>query len=210
MNTKLMKCRAMLILMIFFTVIGVAYLQGEISFKDDFEKGLEKWDLVNGDKIGIIDSNNPEHGKVLCLHSGGEAVYALIKGSEGWTNIKIEGDLCFPWYTCSYLGVIYNYNVRGPRTDFGSIFILGPFGDDFEPYFTEYLQHTQWPPEGFTGNILLVNPHRDSNANRSLYSEYWVTLRDKDTVKPGEWGHFKAEIVGPACHLYLGDMTRRR
>jgi len=196
----------MVLLLFCFSFIGVTQLHGEISFWDDFEKGLKKWDLVNGDKIEIIDSNNSEHGQVLCLHSGGEAVYALIKNSQNWTNIKIEGDICFPWYTCSYLGLIYNYNVKGPRTDFGSIFILGPYGDDFEPYFTEYLSHVQWPPEKFTGNILLVNPHRDTNANRSLYSEYWVTLREKDTVKPSEWGHFKAEIIGPACHFYLGDM----
>ena len=206
MYSKQMKCLTMIILMIGFTVVGLSKVKGEISFWDDFEKGPGKWELVNRDKIEIIDSNDPEHGKVLCLHSGGEAVYALIKGSHDWSNVKIEGDVYFPWYTCSYLGLIYNYNVRGRRTDFGSIFILGPFGDDFEPYFTEYLRHVQWPPDGFTGNILLVNPHRDSNANRSLYTEYWVTVREKDVVKPGEWGHFKAEIVGPACHFYLGNM----
>ena len=181
--------------------------KGDIYFEDDFETGLGKWDLVNGDKINIIDSGDPKHGKVLCLHTGGEAVFALIKDSDQWTNIKVEADVFFPWYTCSYMGLIYNYNVRGPRTDFGSIFILGPFGEDLEPYFTNYWQYLEWPPDHFMGNVIWVNHHRDGNASRNLYPEYWVTLTgDTDTVKPGQWGHLKAEIIGSDCHFYVTDM----
>lgn len=181
--------------------------KGDIYFEDDFETGLGKWDLVNADKINIIDTGDPNHGKALCLYTGGEAVYALIENSDGWTNIKVEGDVFFPWYACSYMGFIYNYNVRGPRVDFGSIFLLGPFGEDFLPYFKKYWEYIEWPPEHFLGNVIWVNPHRDSNASRNIYTEYWVTLTgDTDTVKPGQWGHFKAEVLGPACHFYVTDM----
>ncbi|UCH96070.1 MAG: hypothetical protein JSV88_04250 [Candidatus Aminicenantes bacterium] len=204
MLSKQMKTLTVMIIMIGF---AVPVLGQSIYFEDDFEKGLGKWDLVNADKIKIVDTAETKHGKALCLHTGGEAVYALIKDSDAWTNIKVEGDVFFPWNTCSYLGLIYNYNVRGPRVDFGSIFILGPFGEDLVPYFTNIFKHMEWPPDHFLGNVIWVNPHRDSNASRNIYSEYWVTLTD-DTkaIKPGEWGHFKAEIVGPACHFYVTDM----
>ena len=42
---------------------------GDIYFEDDFETGLEKWDLVNVDKIKIVDSGDPEHGKA---HGAGQ------------------------------------------------------------------------------------------------------------------------------------------
>lgn len=178
-----------------------------ISFFDNFEKGLGQWDLVNGDKIWIVPSGDPKHGKVLALHSGGEAVYALVKNSHDWTNIQVEGDVCFPEPNYHhYMGFIYNYNVRGRRTDFGTIFILGPFGEDFKPLFTNYRKYLEFPPDHFLGNVLLVNPHRDSNASRVLYTEYWVTLAGENAVKPGEWHHFKAEVVGPVCHFYVDDM----
>lgn len=182
----------------------------DISFFDNFEKGLGKWDLVNADKIQIKDSGDPRHGKVMCLNSGGEAVYALIKESNNWTNIRMEGDVYFPYEYFSYLGLIYHYTVREERTDFGSIFLLSPYADDFEPYFQNYIKYLEWPPENLNGNIILVNPHRDSNASRSVYTEYWVTLKDEEAIRPGEWGHFKAEIVGPACHFYVNDMKTPR
>ena len=179
----------------------------DISFFDDFEKGLGRWDSLNPDKIRIVESGNPQHGSVLALYSGGEAVYALIKDSHDWTNIRVEGDVFFPDGDFHhYLGFIYNYNVRGARTDFGSIFILGPYGDDFKRYYTTYQKYQEFPPAQFLGNVLLVNPHRDSNASRVLYTEYWVTLKGDSAVRPGEWHRFKAEVVGPVCHFYVDDM----
>lgn len=204
MFSKQMKALTVMIIMIGFAVPGPGQ---SIYFEDDFEKGAGKWDLVNADKIEIIDTADTKHGKALCLYTGGEAVYALIKGSDGWTNIKIEGDMFFPWNTVSYLGLIYHYNVRGPRVDFGSVFILGPFGEDIKTYFRNIWNRIESPPDHFMGNIIWVNPHRASNASRNIYTEYWITLTD-DTkaVKPGQWGHFKAEIIGPACHFYVTDM----
>ena len=204
MSGKAMRLVLMMI------VIGCGLVAGNapknISFFDDFEKGLGKWDLVNADKIYIKDSTDPRHGKVMCLNSGGEAVYALIKDSHDWTNIRVEGDVYFPHEYFSYMGLIYNYNVRGRRTDFGSIFLLAPYADELEPYFQNLTKYMEWPPDDRSGNIILVNPHRDSNSSRMVYSEYWVALTAEKTLKPGEWGHFKGEIVGPACHFYVTDM----
>ncbi len=209
MFVKPMRCLIIMFVIVSFTVVCPGKVKGDIYFVDDFEKGPGKWDLVNADKIKILDSGDHKHGKVLCLYSGGEAVYALIKGSAGWTNIRVEGDVYFPDpYFYHYMGLIYHYNVRGSRTDFGSIFILGPFGDTYDKYWDNFQHYLENPPDGFMGNVILVNPHRDSSASRCLYSEYWVTLKDDtDTIKPKEWGHFKAEVVGPVCHFYVGDMN---
>jgi len=205
---KLMKCLLMMLIIscTWVTIFSKVTVKKGILFTDDFEKGTVKWDFVNPDKTKIVDSGDPRHDKVLSLHSGGEAVYALIKGSHGWTNIKVEGDVFFPFYYHHYMGLIYNYNVTGTRVDFGSIFLLGPYGDDLQNYYKTYRKLQEHPPDHFLGNIILVNPHRDSNASRLLYPEYWVTLKGDSAVKPGEWHHFKGEIVGPTCHFYVGDM----
>ena len=209
-----MISKQMRFLMIMFIVISCAWLtvcnksnvQEGISFTDDFEKGAAKWDFINANNIDILESGDPEHGKVLSLRPGGPAVYALIKDSDGWTNIRVEGDLFFPYSYNHYMGFIYNYNQGRRRTDFGSIFIYGPFGDDIFSLTKTYWQYLEIPPDHYTGNVVLVNPHRDSNASRILYPEYWVELKGDSGIKPGEWRHFKAEVVGPVCHFYFVDM----
>ncbi|MCP5101816.1 MAG: hypothetical protein GY950_00470 [bacterium] len=181
-----------------------------ISFKDDFENGAAHWDFTNPARIGIKDSGDPAHGKVLSLRSGGAGVYALIKGSDNWSNIRVEGEVYFPFDSLHYMGLIYNYNVVGDRVDFGSIFFLGPFGDDFDTYYKNYQAYMTDPPENSAGNVILVNPHRDGNASRLLYTEYWVGLKGESRLKTGEWHRFKAEIMGPKCHFYVGDMKTPR
>lgn len=193
-------------LVLFNCFVGAVEVKKGIDFYDDFENGTSKWEFTNPGKIKIIDSGNPNHGNVLALRSGGPGVYALVKDSDGWSNLRVEGDVYFPFYYHHYLGLIYNYNNIGKRIDFGSIFLLGPYGEDFDPYYQKYAGYQENPPDGFLGNVVLVNPHRDSNASRLLYSEYWVTLSGDSAVRPGEWHRFKAEISGPVCHFYVNDM----
>lgn len=205
------KIRVLIILLlsIIFNKMGLAS-EVPVHFYDDFEKGAGKWDFINPDHMEIKDSGDPKHGKVLCLHSGGPGVYALVKNSQGWSNLKIEGDVYFPYYYHHYLGLIYNYNASGGRVDFGSIFLLGPYGEDYDEYFSKYRDAMEFTPDEFRGNVIQPNPHRDSNASRVLYTEYWVTLKGDAAVKPGEWHHFKAEILGPVCHYYVDDMNTPR
>jgi hypothetical protein len=205
MLSKQMVIAAILLLVLNCIIYGGEVKKG-IHFSDDFENGTGKWEFTNPGKIKIIDSGNGGHRNVLALRSGGPGVYALVKNSDGWTNLRVEGDVYFPYYYHHYLGLIYNYNNIGKRIDFGSIFLLGPYGEDFDPYYQKYAGYQENPPDGFLGNVVLVNPHRDSNASRLLYSEYWVTLSGDSAVRPGEWHRFKAEIVGPVCHFYVGDM----
>lgn len=154
----------------------------EIFFSEDFENGLDKWDLNNPAKLPIIDSGNEEHGKVLGLYPGGHNVHALIKNSDHWTNFKIEGDVLFPENEHNYLGVIYNYNVRGTRIDYGCIYIKG------------------------NGSYVRVNPHRDGHVSRVLHEEYRTALKGDSAIVTGDWQHFKMEVMGSVCHFYVGDM----
>ena len=88
----------------------------DLLFSDDFEQGLQQWELSGGHRIPLIDSQDPAHGTVLALHPGGDNVYALVKGSEGWNKYRVEGDVLFPEDEQNYLGFIYHYNRRGSST----------------------------------------------------------------------------------------------
>lgn len=211
-----MVSRHVRFLVTMFVIVGFACSVGfsevnvekGLMFSDDFEKGTAKWDFVSPERIKIVDSGHPDHGKVLSLQPGGPAVYALVKDSHDWTNIRVEADFYFPVTHHHYMGFIYNYrfdDVRS-RADFGCIYVYGPFGDWPKEFLSKFLGYRERPPKDFVGNILLVNPHRDSNASRSLYSDYWVSLKGDEGVKPGEWHHFKGEVAGPICHFYIDDM----
>jgi hypothetical protein len=153
-----------------------------ISFFDDFENGLDKWDLNNPAKLQIVASGDDEHRNVLALYPGGHNVHALIKQSDGWTNFKIEGDVLFTENEHNYMGLIYNYNVRDTRVDYGCIYIKG------------------------NDSYVRVNPHRDGHVSRVLYDEYKTALTGNSAIVTGEWQHFKAEVMDSICHFYVGDM----
>jgi hypothetical protein len=86
-----------------------------------FEGGLSRW-VVEGRDAVSIHRTATSHGAVLRLQSNGD-VHALIRGSEAWGNLAIEGELLFPDGADSYLGVAYNFRRRGPRTDFGLLYL---------------------------------------------------------------------------------------
>lgn len=210
-----MVSRQVRLLLIMFAALGCICISGlckngpgegeVISFREDFENGADQWDFITPHRIKIVDSGDARHGKVLALHPGGAAVYALIKGSEDWTNIKIEGEVFFPSKFAHYMGLIYNYNENGTRADFGSVFIYshlkchpgGLSGENRAIVNASY---------DYIGSVAAVNPHRDSNASRALYTEYTVQLAGDSMVKCGEWHRFKGEIFGPVCHFYVDDM----
>ena len=93
-------------------------------FADDFESGLARWTLTAAPGVRVIDSGDPAHEHVLLLSPNGD-VHAVIKGSEQWGKVRIEGDVQFPVKADSYLGVMYNFQQHGARTDFGLIYIKG-------------------------------------------------------------------------------------
>ena len=78
-------------LLLAFTAIAEA----RVLFQDNFEDGLARWDVSSPQDIVIRSSGDPAHCKVLVLIPNGD-VYALIRGSDRWKGIRMEGDVLFP------------------------------------------------------------------------------------------------------------------
>jgi hypothetical protein len=106
----------------------------------------------------------------------------LVRGSESWGGVRMEGDVLFPDDQDNYLGFIYAFREEGGRSDFGLIYIKG------------------------NGSYLRVNPHRDFNVGRALYEEYRTPLVNEAAIEIGEWQRFKVEVIGSEAHVYVGDM----
>lgn len=156
-------------------------LTAQIRFSDNFEGDLSGWILIGNRSIRIIETNESTHRHALELRPNG-AVYALIKNSDKWGGIRITGELLFPDNQHNYLGLIYNYQNNRSRFDFGSIYIKG------------------------NGSYIRINPHRDGNASRLMYEEFKTPLTGNQKIIIKKWHKFKAEIIGPVCHFYVGDM----
>jgi hypothetical protein len=151
-------------------------------FREDFESGMDRWDVSDPNAIAPIDSGDPKHRKVLRMAPGGARLHALIRGSDAWGRYRIEGDVLFPENVHNYLGFIYNFRESERRVDAGSIYIKG------------------------NGSYIRVNPRRDWNPSRAIYEEFRVPLTGDDAIRIGQWQRFAAEVVGRSCHFYVGDM----
>jgi hypothetical protein len=173
------------------------FCQDKLYISDDFENGLGQWEFFAkttmeplSNNSFLVDSEDKEHGMVLSLMPG--QLISLIKGSEYWSNYKIEGDVYFPNTPASLMGLVYNFNLiprptwngeeNRLRTEFGSVYIK------------------------CGGSYIRVNPHYDGTASRALYEDYKTPLTEEAAIRVKEWKHFKFEVVGGACHLYVDDM----
>jgi len=148
-------------------------------FADDFERDLASWKIRGDGGAFTGDSGDPAHGQVLVLRPSGD-VYALVRGSQHWGGVRMEGEVLFPEDEHNYLGFVYGYRERAHRTDFGLIYIKG------------------------NGSYLRVNPHRDLNVGRTLYEEYRTPLVDEASIRIGAWQRFKVEVIGNEAHVYVG------
>ena len=158
-------------------------LFAQVRFTDDFEDGdLSGWDLMNPQAIRVIDSNNAVHGKVLELQAD-DAVLALIRDSDQWGTVRVEGDLLFPDDGDNYLAFVYHFNQGGRRTDFSSLYLKG------------------------NGSYIRANPWRDTNVSRLLYEEYLTPLQGEAAIQIGRWHAFRMEVMGAVCHIYIDDMV---
>lgn len=150
-------------------------------FVDDFEDDLDGWEIFGDGGALVQQTDDPAHGQVLVLRPQGD-VYALVRGSEKWGGVRMEGDVLFPGDANSYVGFLYAFHQRAERMDFGLIYIKG------------------------NGSYLRVNPHRDFNVGRTLYEEYKTPLENEAAIEPGEWQRFKVEVIGSEAHVYVGNM----
>ncbi|MFC1483973.1 hypothetical protein ACFL4U_02855 [Candidatus Neomarinimicrobiota bacterium] len=158
-------------------------LTAQLRFTEDFEDDLSRWELIGDQAIAIRESDDPEHGQILVLQPDG-LVYALVKDSDQWGAIRVEGEILFPRDEHNYFGLMYNYVKTRSRYDFGSIYIKG------------------------NGSYIRANPHRDGNVSRLMYEEYRTRLTGDQAIQINRWHTFKAEIMGSVCHFYVGDMSK--
>src|SRR5262245_44206756 len=112
-----------------------------VLLREDFEDGLDRWELIGSGTARLAASGDARHNTVLELAPNGDAA-VLIRGSDRWPRVRLEGEMRFPTEDESYLGLVYAHTARAGRQDFGLIYVKG---DD------SYLQ---------------VNPHRDFNVSR--------------------------------------------
>jgi hypothetical protein len=155
-------------------------------FTDDFEGGLDRWEILGENGVSLRRTDNDAHGTVLELTPNGDDVAALIRGSDAWPAVRVEGDMLFPTEENSYLGLLYNHTTRGSRRDFGLVYVKGN---------DSYLQ---------------LNPHRDLNVSRLIYPEFHVPLDGPSAVTVGAWQRFAFEVIGRVVHVYIGDATSPR
>ncbi len=167
------------IVTVFLPIISTA----QVLFEDNFEGDLSGWELNNTEAVTIIDSQNPKQGNALKLTPNSN-VSALIKNSNQWGAVSVEGKMLFPKNEHNYLGFIYNYKKSIKREDFGLLYVKG------------------------NGSYIRANPWRDGNVSRLLYEEYKTNLKEDQTIKIGKWHSFKMEVVNEICHLYINDMKR--
>ena len=153
-----------------------------VLFEEDFEDGLDGWFFPNGSGQEVVPSGDPAHGFVLRLQTRDRVGLALIRGSESWEGVRLEGEVLFPTDVHNYLGFVYRYSDVDGRKDFGSLYIKG------------------------NGSYIRVNPHRDLNVGRTMYEEFRTPLTDDAAIEIGSWQRFALEVVGGEAHLYVGDM----
>ena len=174
----LLKVRALIV----FVIIPMV-CSAQILFEDNFEGNLSGWEINKATSVEIIDAQDPQQGKVLSLTPNGN-VSALIKYSDQWGPVSVEGKMLFPEKVHNYLGFIYNYQNSSAREDFGLLYVKG------------------------NGSYIRANPWRDGNVSRLLYEEYKTKLEGDQAVNIGEWHRFKMELIKETCHLYINDMNR--
>jgi len=161
----------------------VATKDGRDLFVDDFESGLDRWEILGDRGVSLRDTDDARHETVLELTPNGDDVAALIRGSGSWSAVRVEGEMLFPTGAHSYLGLLYHHTTRGPRRDFGLVYVKGN---------DSYLQ---------------VNPHRDLNVSRLIYPEFHVPLDGPSAVEIGVWQRFAFEVSPRTVHVYIGDTT---
>ncbi len=160
---------------------GESQSQGPL-FSEDFEDGLGAWFFPNGSGEQLIDSGDPGHGTVLSLKTRDRVALALIRGSDRWESVRLEGEVFFPEDVHNYLGFVYRYSEMNGRKDFGSLYIKG------------------------NGSYIRVNPHQDLNVGRTLFEEFRTPLTGEAAIEIGGWQRFALEVVGGEAQLYVGDM----
>jgi dienelactone hydrolase len=161
--------------------LKAATVTGRVLFDEDFERGLDRWRPVPGERFAAVDSGDPRHRNVFLMRANHAQAFALISGSDQWGSVRVEGEVLFPTDTDNYMGIVYNFREANGRADYSNIYIKG------------------------NDSYIRVNPRLDGNPLRTIYEEYQADLTGDSSIRAGHWQRFKAEIIGSMCHFYVGE-----
>jgi hypothetical protein len=162
---------------------GAQTPQSRLLVDEGFESDLSAWSLVNAERIEIIpDPAAPDNHVIQLTPEKSEYTHAIYEASKGWSHLRIEGRFLFPAEGDGYLGLIYNYQERDGRKDFGCIYVKS------------------------NGNYIRVSPHHDGNPSWRLYEELKVELTGARRIEVGRWNQFRLDVVGHSALLFLADM----
>ena len=157
--------------------------QSGLLVDERFESDLAAWSRVNAERIEIVaDPDAPDNHVIQLTPEKGEYTHAIYEASRDWSHLRIEGRFLFPAEGDGYLGLIYNYQERDGRKDFGCIYVKS------------------------NGNYIRVSPHHDGNPSWRLYEELKVELTGERRIEVGEWYRFRLDVVGHRAQLFLVDL----
>ena len=155
---------------------------GGLLVDERFETDLAAWSRVNEKRIEIVADPETPGNHVLQLDpEKGEYTHAIYQASREWSHLRIDGSFLFPTEGDGYLGLIYNYQEREGRKDFGCIYVKS------------------------NGNYIRVSPHHDGNPSWRLYEEMKVELSGAQRIEVRAWYRFRLDVIGHRARLYLVD-----
>jgi hypothetical protein len=171
------------LLSVFALLTGAQTPQSGQLVDERFESDLGAWSRVNQERIEIVaDPAAPGNHVIQLTPENGEYTHAIYETSRDWSDLRIEGRFLFPIQGDGYLGLIYNYQERDGRKDFGCIYVKS------------------------NGDYVRVSPHHDGNPSWRLYEELKVGLTGARRIEVGEWYRFRLDVVGQRARFFLVDM----
>ena len=154
-----------------------------LIFSEDFETDLRQWVSLAPEFVEVIGEPRSAN-RVLMLTPKPEGFsHVLVKGSEEYKNVRMEGRFLFPTEGDGYLGFIYNHQKSENRTDFGCIYVKS------------------------NGSYIRMSPHYDGNPSWRLYEELKVSLDGARRIQTGAWYQFRLDVISNYATLYVDDMS---
>jgi len=182
---RIEKCgRLLIILTAAINLISPSCVSAQtLMFSDDFETDLRHWDLIEPALVKIVgEARSANHALMLTPKAGGFS-HVLLRGSEEYQNVRMEGRFLFPTEGHGYLGFIYNHQSSENRTDFGCVYVKS------------------------NGSYIRMSPHYDGNPSWRLYEELKINLDGAQQIQTGVWYQFRLDVISNYAHLYVNDMS---
>lgn len=154
-----------------------------LVFSDDFESDLRQWASPAPEFVDVLGEPYSANRVLMLTPKLGGFSHVLLKGSEKYRNVRMEGRFLFPTEGDGYLGFIYNYQKSENRTDFGCIYVKS------------------------NGSYIRMSPHYDGNPSWRLYEELKVSLDGARRIQTGVWYQFRLDVISNYATLYVDDMS---